>query len=61
MEVDKNDDFMVARLKNGVFDVIKENFDLLASNWRVEETIIVRLESTGCSFLCGARSHVEVF
>jgi hypothetical protein len=32
MEVDKNDDFMVARLKNGVFDVIKENFDLLASN-----------------------------
>lgn len=60
MKVNENNDFVVTRLKDGVFNVIEQNLDLLTTNGRVEEAVRVCLESSRCALLCSARTQVQI-
>lgn len=60
VEVKENDHFAVARLEEGVLDVVVQNVHFVASHRRVTEPIGVRLEPTGHSLGHDVGPDVEI-
>ena len=60
MKVEKNDHFTVARLKDGVTNVVVQYVHLVASDRRVTEAVGVRLQGAHDSLLRHVGPNVEV-